>query len=202
MNSNIPSMGAANEKLTRNADKWWSDMAAVQNLDLTGFDPDAAFETRVAWAISKGYEIGTIYSRFSTKLQHSTDDQVRENIQWAAKNRIYVPPELISVDEGVKGKRIQRAGLDRTKAILHERLAKVLLVYKASRLFRQAGKGYQFIILPVSKSYLVNIGKNLVDVDDYFVQIGGVGVRVVGRKNLIVYVNQMCICVWRNIHHV
>ncbi len=145
MNSNIPSMGAANEKLTRNADKWWSEMAAVHNIDLTGFDPEATLETRIAWAISEGYEIGTIYSRFSTKLQHSTDDQVRECIHWAAKNRIYVPPELISVDEGVKGKRTRRAGLDRTKAILGQRLAKVLLVYKASRLFRQAGKGYQFI---------------------------------------------------------
>lgn len=54
-------------------------------------------------------------------------------------------PELISVDEGVKGKRTRRAGLDRTKTILGQRLARVLLVYKASRLFRQAGKGYQFI---------------------------------------------------------
>ena len=145
MDSNIPSMGAANDKLTRNADKWWSEMAAAHNLDLTGFDPETTLETRIAWAFSKGYDIGTIYSRFSTKLQHSTDDQVRENIQWAARNRIYVPPELISVDEGVKGKRTQRSGLDRTKAILSQRLAKVLLVYKASRLFRQAGKGYQFI---------------------------------------------------------
>ncbi len=145
MNSNIPSIGAANDKLTRNANMWWSEMAAIHNLDLMDFDPEATLETRIAWAIAKGYEIGTIYSRFSTKLQHSTDDQVRENIQWAAKNRIYVPPELISVDEGVKGKRTQRAGLDRTKAILRERLARVLLVYKASRLFRQAGKGFQFI---------------------------------------------------------
>lgn len=145
MNSNIPSIGTANVQLIRKAEKWWSEMAAVHNLDLSGFDPAATLETRIAWAITKGYEIGTIYSRFSTKLQHSTDDQVRENIQWAAKNRVYVPPELISVDEGVKGKRIQRAGLDRTKAILSERQAKVLLVYKMSRLFRQAGKGYQFV---------------------------------------------------------
>ncbi|WP_345325790.1 recombinase family protein, partial [Novipirellula rosea] len=120
-------------------------MAAVHHLDLKGFDPEEALETRIVWATTHGYDIGTIYSRFSTKLQHSTDDQVRENIQWAAKNHIYVPSELISLDEGVKGKRMQRAGLDRTKAILRSRQAKVLLVYKASRLFRQAGKGYQFI---------------------------------------------------------
>ena len=145
MNSNIPSIGAANEKLTRSACTWWSEMAAVCNLDLSGFDPASTLEVRIAWAIAEAYEIGTIYSRFSTKLQHSTEDQIRENIQWAAKNHVYVPPELISVDEAVKGKRSQRAGLDRTKVILGERLAKVLLVYKASRLFRQAGKGYQFI---------------------------------------------------------
>ena len=120
-------------------------MAAAHHRDLSGFDPASTLEVRIAWAIAQAYEIGTIYSRFSTKLQHSTEDQVRECIQWAARNRIYVPPELISVDEWVKGKQIQRAGLDRTKAILGERLAKVLLVYKASRLFRQAGKGYQFI---------------------------------------------------------
>ncbi|MHC2071079.1 recombinase family protein [Bremerella sp. T1] len=145
MNQDLPSMGAANEKLTSEVVKWWTEMSAVCDFVLTGFDPEASLEKRVEWAIACGLEIGTIYSRFSTKLQHSTDDQVRECIQWAAKNRIYVPPEYISVDEGVKGKQTQRAGLDRTKRILRKRHAKVLLVYKASRLFRQAGKGYQFI---------------------------------------------------------
>ncbi|PQO35239.1 recombinase [Blastopirellula marina] len=145
MDQDLPSMGAANEKLTSEVVKWWTEMSALCNFVLTGFDPEASLEKRIEWAIDCGYEIGTIYSRFSTKLQHSTDDQVRECIQWAAKNRIYIPPELISVDEGVKGRRTQRAGLDRTTVILRQRYAKVLLVYKASRLFRQAGKGYQFI---------------------------------------------------------
>ncbi|EAQ80665.1 recombinase family protein [Blastopirellula marina] len=145
MNQDIPSEGAASVQLSRYAVKCWSEQAAIFDFDLTWFDPETPMETRVDLAISKGYEIGTIYSRFSTKLQHSTDDQVRECIQWAAKYRIYVPPEFISIDEGVKGKKVQRDGLDRTKAILRQRLAKVLLVYKASRLFRQAGKGYQFI---------------------------------------------------------
>lgn len=145
MDRQIPVVGAANDELCGNAAKWWSEMAAAQNLDLSVLDPTATLEKRIAWALSNGYEVGTIYSRFSTKLQHSTDDQVRESIHWAARNHIYVPPELISVDEGVKGKRTRRAGLERTKTILGQRIAKVLLVYKASRLFRQAGKGYQFI---------------------------------------------------------
>lgn len=145
MDQPISSAGEASDQLTQKSVKWWSEMMAICNSVLLGFDPNATLEERIVWAKTLGYEIGTIYSRFSTKLQHSTDDQVRECIQWAAKNRIYVPPEFISVDEGVKGKQTQRAGLERTKAILRNRKAEVLLVYKASRLFRQAGKGYQFI---------------------------------------------------------
>ena len=145
MNSNIPEVGAANDKLALAAVDWWSATAAQSNVDLTGFDPKAPLAKRISWAIALGLVIGTIYSRFSTKMQQSTDDQVREDIQWAAKNGIYVPPEFVSVDEGVKGKQTRRDGFERTKAILRERLASVLLVYKASRLFRQAGKGYQFI---------------------------------------------------------
>ncbi|TWU40059.1 hypothetical protein Q31b_34030 [Novipirellula aureliae] len=145
MNHEIRSMGAANQELTRRAHQWWAEMAAIHNIDLVGFDPESTSETRIAWAISNGFEIGTIYSRFSTKLQNSTDDQVRECIQWAAKNSIYVPPELISVDEAAKGRSVRREGLNRTKTILNKHLAKVLLVFKASRLFRQAGKGFQFI---------------------------------------------------------
>ena len=137
--------GAVDEALTRKAHQWWQEAAAICRPDLSGFDHAAEFDNRIAWAAESDLEIGTVYSRFSTKLQHSTDDQVRECVQWAARNGIYVPPELISVDEGVKGKRLRRAGLERTKRILAERMAEVLLVFKASRLFRQAGKGYQFI---------------------------------------------------------
>jgi DNA invertase Pin-like site-specific DNA recombinase len=141
----ISGVGAADEELRSKAHVWWKSTASNQGINVTGFNASASFDERVTWAISNGMEIGTTYSRYSTKLQSSTDDQVRENVQWAAKNGIYVPPELISVDEGVKGKSVRRSGLDRTKAILQQRLAKVLLVFKVSRLFRQAGKGYQFV---------------------------------------------------------
>ncbi|MCA9124982.1 MAG: recombinase family protein [Planctomycetaceae bacterium] len=136
--------GAASTDLAEKAGHWWTSVAALHNIGIE-FDFGSSFRSRLDWARAADLQIGTIYSRFSTKLQHSTDDQVRECIQWAARNGIYVPPELISVDEGVKGKRLRRVGLDRTKHILSERLASVLLVFKASRLFRQAGKGYQFI---------------------------------------------------------
>ncbi len=145
MNERIPNIGGANKQLAQRAHDWWTETAGTNKMNLNGFDSEATFETRIGWANTNGFDIGTVYSRFSTKLQNSTDDQVRENIQWAAKNRIYVPPELISIDEAVKGKCVRRAGLERTKAILRERLASVLLVFKASRLFRQAGKGFLFI---------------------------------------------------------
>ena len=145
MNSTIPSKGAVNAELAEKAVKWWMDAAMDCNVDLSGFDPKSTLEERTAWALENAFDVGGDYARYSTKMQKSTEDQVREDVQWAAKNRIYVPPEYISVDEGVKGMRIRRDGLNRVKAILRAGLISVLLIYKASRLFRQAGKGYQFI---------------------------------------------------------
>lgn len=48
-------------------------------------------------------------------------------------------------DEAQRGYRARRQGLDRMLAILKGRHATVLLVFKASRLYRQAFKGYQLI---------------------------------------------------------
>lgn len=137
--------GAVSEDLARKAHQWWQEAAAKANANLDGFEPHASLSERIAWALKAGLLIATIYSRFSSKRQHSTEDQVRECLIWAAQHGMYVPPELISVDEGVKGKRVRRDGLERMKQILKGRYASVLLVFKASRLFRQAFKGYQLI---------------------------------------------------------
>ena len=137
--------GAAHLELAKKAHGWWHSAAIKSNVKLEGFDPDAAYGDRIAWALQAQLSVTTIYSRFSTKLQHSTDDQVRECIEWAAKNGIYVPPELICIDEAVKGKSVRRDGLERMKQILRSGNASVLLVFKVSRLFRQAFKGFQLI---------------------------------------------------------
>lgn len=137
--------GAANEELRQKAHNWWQEAAKKNDVNLDGFDPYAPLERRLAWALTVGLLIAAIYTRFSSKRQHSTDDQVRECIQSAAKNGMYVPPELISVDEAVKGSRIRRHGLNRLRGILAKKRATVLLVFKASRLFRSATKGYQLI---------------------------------------------------------
>jgi site-specific DNA recombinase len=137
--------GGADLALRRKAHEWWLEAARAAGVDLSHFDPDASLESRIAWALSLGLLIATVYTRFSSKNQHSTDDQARAVVLFAARNAMYVAPELISVDEGTTGRRIRRVGLDRLKAILKARRATVMLVYKASRLFRQAGEGFRLI---------------------------------------------------------
>jgi site-specific DNA recombinase len=142
---NLSSEGAANEDVVQYAHERWQEVAAEAGVSLQGFDAGASLLERIAWIERAGLQIATIYSRFSTKCQHSTRDQVRECIEFSARNGMYVPPEYISADEAVKGKRERRAGLARMKDILEHRHATVLLVFKASRLFRVPYRGYQLL---------------------------------------------------------
>ena len=54
------------------------------------------------------------------------------------------PRNFVCIDEAVSGRKSRRDGLDRMKLILQNKVAGVLLVFKVSRLFRAAYKGYQF----------------------------------------------------------
>jgi DNA invertase Pin-like site-specific DNA recombinase len=141
----FPSQGSAGDDLSRQAHQWWLEAAAKSGIELTGFDPDAPLAQRVAWALQAGLLIAAVYCRYSSKNQHSTHDQVRANVTYAGQHGMYVPPEFLCVDEAVKGRRVRRDGLDRLKAILRSRQATVLLVFKVSRLFRQAYLGYQLV---------------------------------------------------------
>ncbi len=141
----LPDAGAANQELARDIHEWWQEAAEKTDIDLSGFDPAAPLDERIAWALGQGLDIGTIYSRFSSKRQHSTPDQVRTSVHHAATKGIYCPPEFVCVDEAQRGYRARREGLDRMLLILKNRYATVLLVFKASRLYRQAFKGYQLI---------------------------------------------------------
>ena len=135
----------ASAAVTTRALEQWAEAAAAAGVSMEGFDPDVDHQRLVAWAVARGLIIGALYSRYSTKMQQSTEDQIRECVIWAARHGMFIPPKFISVDEAVKGKQSRRAGLTRTKRILASRQARVLLVYKASRLFRNASKGFQFI---------------------------------------------------------
>src|SRR5829696_2105979 len=119
--SDLPSSGAASEELCRHTCRWWVEAAGPAGIDLAGFDPEAPLGQRLAWARAAGLQVGAVYSRFSSKLQHSTDDQVRADVTWAAQHRVYTPPEFVSVDEAVKGRRVRREGLDRLRQTLRSR---------------------------------------------------------------------------------
>ncbi len=144
MNPNIPEAGAANAELQTLVHSVWIESVVNHNLDLTGFDPHESLSIRLAWAMEHGFLIGGVLSRFSSKLQHSTTAQVRDNVQYAAAHRIYVPPEFVCVDEAISGRKVRRDGLIRMTALLNEKMVRVLLVFKVSRLFRVAYLGFKF----------------------------------------------------------
>jgi site-specific DNA recombinase len=141
----LPAAGTANEELARRAHQWWLAAAPQAGICLDGFDPVAALPQRIAWAQAAGLDIATVLSRYSSKLQHSTESQVQENVEFAARRRLYTPPELICVDEGETGRRMHRDGLERAKLILQHRYATVLVVFKVSRLLRVGYKGFAFV---------------------------------------------------------
>src|SRR5262245_56237583 len=104
----LPSEGAAGEGLQRQAHLTWVEAAGKAGVDLRGFRPDAPLAERLAWARGQGLEIAAVLSRFSTKLQHSTQTQVQENVEFAAWHRMYPPPEYVCVDEAVSGRKTRR----------------------------------------------------------------------------------------------
>jgi site-specific DNA recombinase len=144
MQNDIPEAGSANADLQALIDSVWIEATLNRQLDLTGFDPSTPLSERLAWALAHKFEIGGILSRFSSKLQHSTEAQVRDSVQYAASHSIYVPPEFVCVDEAVSGRKARRDGLARMTALLRAKMVRVLLVYKVSRLFRVGYLGFKF----------------------------------------------------------
>jgi DNA invertase Pin-like site-specific DNA recombinase len=141
----LPQEGVASAALRDQAHGWWLAAARASGVDLTGFVAGATVAERVAWAVQGGLQIAAGYSRYSTKRQHSTEDQVRVLVEFAARNRMYLPPELLCVDEGKKGRKSDRDGVNRLRLVFHRRLAGVLLLFKLSRLFRQMHQAVKFI---------------------------------------------------------
>ena len=144
MSQELPLLGSASVELAQHVHTFWMDNAAKRGIDLTGFDPNATLSERCNFAKARKLDIAAVLSRFSTQLQQSTKTQVEECIRYAASQGFYVPPEYICVDEGVSGRKSRRAGLDRMRLILQQKLVRALLVYKVSRLFRVAYRGFQF----------------------------------------------------------
>jgi DNA invertase Pin-like site-specific DNA recombinase len=143
--SQIPIQGAASAELAQHMHTLWQQAATRAGIDLSGFSPDAPLDQCLAWARSAGLDIACGYTRFSTKSQDSTTDQARTLVEGAAIRRIYLPPEYLCIDEGRKGRKKSRPGIDRVKVILAAKLAKVFLVFKLSRLARVAHVALAFM---------------------------------------------------------
>lgn len=143
--SELPTAGAAGPDLMAKAASIWVTAAQRAGINVDGLSITAPIGARLAWAATQSLAIGAVNSRYSTDMQHSTLDQVRSNLEWAAANQVYVPPELICVDEAIKGRKDDRPGLNRLKLILDWQLCQVLVLFKLSRLFRRAHKSTAFI---------------------------------------------------------
>ena len=104
----LPTAGAASAGIQDVAHQKWLATAARAGIDLSGFDPLATLAQRIAWARGKGLDIATVLARYSKALQHSTRAQVEDDVEFAAWNHMYPPPEFINVDEGVSGRKLPR----------------------------------------------------------------------------------------------
>ncbi len=90
-------------------------------------------------------QCGAIYARFSTKHQHSIEDQVRKCLEWAEQQGITVRPEHIFTDEGITGRSSRRRGLEGLRQALEGKDVDVVIALATNRLFRKAYKAAQFV---------------------------------------------------------
>jgi site-specific DNA recombinase len=94
---------------------------------------------------SEAEQIGGIYARYSTQFQDSIVDQVRSLLEFAVRNRIFVPREFIFVDLAEKGGKERRPGLIQLREALAGCKFKTLLVFSTNRFFRKAYKSIKLV---------------------------------------------------------
>lgn len=111
--------------------------------------------------------IGMIYARYSSDLQQSIVDQVRELLEYAVANGIFVPLELVFWDFGIPGRKKNRPGLNAAKEALEKDLAQVILVFNSSRLYRRGYQCMKFVVEDVvSEGKRAIFLKNNIDTDE------------------------------------
>lgn len=94
---------------------------------------------------SAATSFGAIYARYSTDQQNSVVDQVRNLLEFATKERIYVSRDKVFVDYGIRGASEKRPGLDRLKAATKGRTLQTLLVFSTNRLYRKLYKAIRYV---------------------------------------------------------
>ena len=88
---------------------------------------------------------GAVYARFSTKDQDSASDQVRKCLEFALREKIYVPIENIHYDIATRGSKSNRPGINQIKVLLQTKAVHVLLVFSTSRLARKTYKALTLV---------------------------------------------------------
>ncbi len=89
---------------------------------------------------------GCVYARFSTKFQHSLEDQTRACLDWAKKNDVEVDIQKhIFTDAAVSGKKRQRAGLEAMLNALDADEIDVVITLSTNRLHRKIHLALKFV---------------------------------------------------------
>ncbi len=89
--------------------------------------------------------VGVIYTRYSSKKQGSTEDQLRACVEHAVREGIYCDVEMICVDEAVSGRKSNRAGFQRVCRLLNQSHVGGLITYSTSRLYRRGYMANKFL---------------------------------------------------------
>jgi hypothetical protein len=88
---------------------------------------------------------GAIYARFSSRFQHSIEDQVRACREWAEQHDIAVPDAFIFVDRAKSGRIARRQGLKALRDALATGDIDVVIVFTTNRLFRKTYQSLAFV---------------------------------------------------------
>ena len=88
---------------------------------------------------------GAIYARFSSRFQHSVEDQIRTCETYAAEQGIEINPQHIFADRAERGCKRRRAGFKNLMAALDRGEIDVVIIMATNRLYRKVYKSLQFV---------------------------------------------------------
>lgn len=110
-----------------------------------------------------------IYARYSSRFQHSIDDQVRVCREWAERNGIEV--KHVFSDQAITGKSSRRTGLRELHAALAENKVDVVIIFTTNRLYRKMYRSLQFVEEEIvdrnKRCVFVQSGIDTADTDDW-----------------------------------
>lgn len=89
--------------------------------------------------------VGAIYARYSSHFQHRIEDQVRVCREWADRNGVSVPEDLVFIDRAVSGRSSHRPGLKGLRQALRSDRAGVVIVFTTNRLYRKTYQSLAFV---------------------------------------------------------